>query len=1058
MPQVARTPPPDTPVLLRALADEAGGPLRRTLVVAPAIGAGRELLRALARTCGGWSGLEVTTVRPLAVRCAAEWIAAEGVRALDGFEEEARFDEALDRALEEPRHRDFVELGEGVGFRRGARSTLLALRLTAVGPEALERADFESPLRRSLLATALRFHEEALLARREADIAGVLERATRALQRGAHLPADRILLLPGLGLRGRSGRFVRALHARGAVVLPTDPVLGMDPPPGMLWRAGEVRSGLSRLHEGTGNTDDHLPLFVPPHTPTVELFHAAGVHEELREVLRRVVDGGHRWDEVEIATPDPGGYGPVLQTLCARLGIDTTFAVGLPVARTRPGRAVAAWFRWVAEDFPSAPLRRLLEAGDLVAPRRRPADSPHLARTLRSLRIGWGRERYASLIGAALERARTANPATTRHTSAEEAARRRDLRIRDLESLNRLMGRILATAPDPSRPASAADVARGLGDFLALVEVESEVDRSALERLRATLERIRATLRRPTRFTTAVAIVREHLDFRVPAPRAEGRAPWLSDGGALHLTDLEHAGLSGRPLLFIVGMDSGRFPAGDRQDPFLLDRERAAIDPELPRGEEQIHETEFRFASLLARARGTITVSYPAWLASEGRTLQPAAVVLQLFRFARGERTLGYGDLLAHLGTPVSRIPQGQTALDADDVWLDALDAGGHFRDGARALRDRHDALDRGLGAAEAPTQPEGSPHVGVVGTEGLAPGRLDPRAEGGPSLSASRLEALGSCPLRYFYANVLRVRPPDDPEFDLERWLGPAERGVLLHDVFQAAVDLARTDALSFSSSAFREQTFAALDRRVEQMRVELPPPGEAVFVGEVQQLRSDVRSFCAYLAASGLTPSDVVATEYGLGDEEPVHLSLPGGGNVRLRGRIDRIDRLPDGLRVVDYKTGSAWGHDPADGVYRGGRRLQHVLYARALESAPPDGVQERGSAPGGDGRPRVRTVEYHYPTVRGENQTFDYPAAHLEGGMELVEKLLRLPASGRFPATDSPDDCTFCDYRVVCRHAPGESRSEATTPRVEWTRARIEANDPLVAELRDVRESGS
>ena len=45
-------------------------PLARKLVVGRTRGAGRELLRQVARAGGGWSGFEPTTVRPLALEIA----------------------------------------------------------------------------------------------------------------------------------------------------------------------------------------------------------------------------------------------------------------------------------------------------------------------------------------------------------------------------------------------------------------------------------------------------------------------------------------------------------------------------------------------------------------------------------------------------------------------------------------------------------------------------------------------------------------------------------------------------------------------------------------------------------------------------------------------------------------------------------------------------------------------------------------------------------------------------------------------------------------------------
>lgn len=982
-------------------------------------------------------------MRPLAVQLAAEWIAAEGIRVIDAFEEEARLDASLDATLDEGDFdARFSDLAEGTGFRRGLREALKALRLSGVSPGALSRATFEDLSKRALLSTVLQHYERRLGADACTDVAGVLDRASRALDRGTRLPARRVLLMPGLGLRGRAGLLIRALEAHGAVRLPTDPVIGLDVPSGLLHAEPAEREpsvvGLPLFEQAGGAATTPRAA---GRGDSIALFRAAGVHEELREVLRRVAESGRRWDEVEIVTPDPSLYGPTLQTLCARLGIDATYAVGLPVGRTRPGRAVGAWLRWVADDGPAPLLRRLLQTSDLVAPGRRPADSPFLARALRNLRVGWGRDRYRPLIEAAIARLKVAEPRARRRESPEDAEARRGRQVRDLESLDRLLRVLLADAPDPRAATSPARVARNLLTFLEHVPAESEVDRSAHERLARLLDRMAHTLHRPTSFSAAVATVREHIEIRVPAPRVEGKAPWLSDGGALHLSDLEHGGLSGRALLFLVGMDAGRFPGGDRQDPFLLDRERRSLGADLPVTEDRVLEQRFRLAALLARARGPVTMSYPAWDAASARTLQPSSVVLSLFRLREGDPSLGYADLEQALGAPVSRIPRSATLVDIDDVWLAALAHDHGLYDGRRALRLRHAPLDAGLTAVERTSDLEASPQVGILTQAPERTARLDPRLPDGPRLSASALETLASCPLRYFYSRVLRVSPPDDPDFDLERWLPPAERGSLLHDVFQRTIDEAREAGFEADTPEFVQASMRVLQQEVERMRAVLPPPSEAVARSETRLLEDDVRSFCAYLVDEGMQVGDVVATEYDIGGEHPVELPLPGGGTLRLRGRIDRIDRLNDGLRIVDYKTGRSWGHGGEAGTYHGGRRLQHVLYAAAVE-------HQMDAA-------RVDRVEYHFPTVRGENERYAYPARHLTDGMHLVAELVKMPASAWFPATDDPGDCRFCDYRPVCRFGSIQDSDENDSARrVEWSRARMVEGHPALLPLRRVR----
>ena len=51
-----------------------------------------------------------------------------------------------------------------------------------------------------------------------------------------------------------------------------------------------------------------------------------------------------------------------------------------------------------------------------------------------------------------------------------------------------------------------------------------------------------------------------------------------------------------------------------------------------------------------------------------------------------------------------------------------------------------------------------------------------------------------------------------------------------------------------------------------------------------------------------------ELMAVEHPFGgDERPFTIELPSGQTLRFRGTIDRIDRLHDRLRVIDYKTGT-------------------------------------------------------------------------------------------------------------------------------------------------------
>ncbi len=1063
----AETPPLSR--LLGALHAEADqGPLLRRLIIAPTAGSGRELLRAMGRRRSHWSGFAVTTVRPLALQLAVSRADAKILAVLDQFEEEAAIHEALDAVLAGlPEDSPFLELGEGIGFRRAIRESVKTLRLAQIPPERMGSVSFSDPEKGRLLQGVLRHYLEQLQERGATDVAGALVQGREALAAGVPLPADRLLLLPGLSLRGVAGDFVRALLDRGALLLDADTPPGIAVPPGLLWpprspelEAAHARDSVpaTRPSSAPAGMED-LPLFGaavespdpvttalrPP--ANVGFFRAAGLSEELREVFRRVRATGTPFDEVEIVTPDPGVYGPALQTLASRMGIEVTYAVGLPVERTRPGRVLHAFVDWVTGEYSSAAIRRLLISGDLVAPGRTTEDSPRLGRELRALRIGWGRDRYLRLIDNAIRRRAEGDARPRRYETPEVAAGRIERELDDLRSLRSLMERLIEAVPGKAAEGreriSPARLARGVRTLMEMVEVHSEVDRSAHERMVRTLERIEATLTRPTSLGAAIAAVREHLSFRVPAPRTEGRAPWISDGGAIHLADIEHGGKSGRRMTFVVGLDQGRFPGSDRQDPILLDRERHSLGAGIPVTDDRMRELEFRLLALVEGVRGEVVVSYPAWEAAVGRQLQPSSAVLALFRRATGEAAAGYERLNEALGEPVSRVPRGQPGIDTDDTWLAAMVGPQSLRDARTQLRTRHAVLDRGLLAreAQAPGDAPG-PAVGVVRPDAS----FDPTSADGPLLSASGLETLGKCPLQYFYGRVLRVMPPDDPEFDLEKWLSPGDRGTLLHDVFERAVRRARETETPFPSDGFRTLTLEVLEKRANEMHYDVPPPGESVFHAELAALREDALSWAGMMAESGLVPQDVMHVEFSLGGDGPLELPLPGGASIRVRGRIDRIDRTDDGLRVVDYKTGSTWSFKAETRTFNGGRRLQHLIYREA--------VDQLNSAAGDAAR--VQSSEYHFPTVGGENAALRYSAADLDGGMKLVQHLIEGVREGLFVPTNDPADCRYCDYREVCRFGSIKDSDNAdTAPRVEWTRDKGSGLEPAVGHLLQARQ---
>ena len=139
------------------------------------------------------------------------------------------------------------------------------------------------------------------------------------------------------------------------------------------------------------------------------------------------------------------------------------------------------------------------------------------------------------------------------------------------------------------------------------------------------------------------------------------------------------------------------------------------------------------------------------------------------------------------------------------------------------------------------------------------------------------------------------------------------------------------------------------------------------------------------------------------------------------------------------MDYKTGRAYDYSSKAGIFNGGRRLQHALYAHAAESRL-----------GG----QVTTGEYHFPTRRGENQVFAFDRIGLAGVAELLGHMLDGIAEGVFVPTDDAGDCTFCDYAEICRARRGPW-GKVTSPLADWSSEHLNAGVwPALANLKRTR----
>jgi ATP-dependent helicase/nuclease subunit B len=162
---------------------------------------------------------------------------------------------------------------------------------------------------------------------------------------------------------------------------------------------------------------------------------------------------------------------------------------------------------------------------------------------------------------------------------------------------------------------------------------------------------------------------------------------------------------------------------------------------------------------------------------------------------------------------------------------------------------------------------------------------------------------------------------------------------------------------------------------------------------------------------AAFGMSPRQSIKNltkELGEGIEEPVEIPVEGKNILRIRGKIDRVDRIGKNLyRIIDYKTGSYSNYEDLI-CFGHGQTLQHVLYSVAAEC-----ILKKLKL---DDAPKVVKSGYYFPTHRGEGREILIEREKWSEYTGLLQVLMNILKQGFFLI--SPDAfCDYCEFSPIC-----------------------------------------
>ena len=270
----------------------------------------------------------------------------------------------------------------------------------------------------------------------------------------------------------------------------------------------------------------------------------------------------------------------------------------------------------------------------------------------------------------------------------------------------------------------------------------------------------------------------------------------------------------------------------------------------------------------------------------------------------------------------------------------------------------RASALDGWL--LDTAREPAKRPVASDEGSEELDP--FIPRRGEGLMLSASDIDTYRICPLKYKFARVFRI--PQEPTIH-QRF------GIAVHQVLER----------------FHSTGGGSLEELMELFETSWRRNGFGDSDDELQFRERAVEALERYWREQEESDAEPVWFERSFAFRLGPHL---------LRGRVDRVDKLPDGsYELIDYKTGKA--------------KTEQQLREDVQLSLYQMGARESW---------RLTTSAQSYLYVLSGEKV---PVEHSEEELDRVKATVAEIAEGilaqQFEPTPSHEVCSFCDYRIIC-----------------------------------------
>lgn len=463
-------------------------------------------------------------------------------------------------------------------------------------------------------------------------------------------------------------------------------------------------------------------------------------------------------------------------------------------------------------------------------------------------------------------------------------------------------------------------------------------------------------------------------------------------------------------VIIMAGLNEGEFPRRSDQAGFLSRDEvrkwlSYGIDIENPRHHQSFEPSLYE--SLVERASHKLCQSCPVYEMS-GEELLPS------FFLTRGDEAMARQITFRAPRVDALLAPTSAQEFGAGWLWLSGRRAMANEANLPLSVRQFLAGLELPFATVQARTEARRGPLGELNGklNEQVGLGLISVKT---PEMwSVSKLNDYGKCPFRFWVSHMLRIGPVEEPELGLDaRLLGEVYHKALEffyldlqnkslsildtdHERIQSLFEQSIEQAIEWleQSRKFRRTDFWQYEKKEISFRL------KRFFVKEKERANKSNGEFVPTYFEKGFGFKD--------GDSAPALVLRSNGGEIRMHGRVDRIDVARDGrVKVIDYKSGSA-AISKRETV--AGRNMQLPVYAMAVQQAIL-----------GNANVQVKSGQFLSFSSGDQTGMLDFQDGEDYIGLtqNYIGEFVGAIKNGDFSVSpSSPDSCKHCDHKQLCR----------------------------------------